>query len=187
MKKLVLAAVAASMVMPVVANATSILDNRTSQIMNCIESGKTGNALENCVEDVIQWTLNNGAHEANKEVAAFVKAETGVNTINGGHEVDAVKQQIRIALDQNSFEAQQIANEASDADEALAAVEDVISGYNSNDAKKFAKNPAGLIDGVYAYLVDRLADLKRAEDRIRQLEDKLKYYKSGGAWNPGNW
>ena len=187
MKKLVLAAVAASMVMPVVANATSILDNRTSQIMNCIESGKTGNALENCVEDVIQWTLNNGAHEANKEVAAFVKAETGVNTINGGYEVDAVKQQIRIALDQGSFEAQQVVNEASNADETLAAVESVIGKYNSRDADRFAKDPTGLVNDVYVYLIDRLADLKRAEDRVRQLEDKLDYYRSGGAWNPGNW
>ena len=187
MKKLVLAAVAASIALPVVANATSILDNRTSQIMNCIESGKTGNALENCVEDVIQWTLNNGAHEANKEVAAFVKAETGVNTINGGYEVDAVKQQIRIALDQGSFEAQQIVNEASEADETLAAVEGVIANYNSRDADRFAKDPTGLVNDVYVYLIDRLADLKRAEDRVRQLEDKLDYYRSGGAWNPTNW
>ena len=187
MKNLVLAAVAATMAMPAVASATSILDNRTNQVMNCIESGKTGNALENCVEDVIQWTLNNGAHEANKEVAAFVKAETGVNTINGGYEVDAVKQQIRIALDQESFEAQQISNEASDADETLATIQNVIGKYNSNDANRFANDPDGLVNDVYAYLVDRLADLKRAEGRIRKLEEQIQWHKDGGYWNPTHW
>ena len=187
MKKLVLAAVAASIALPMAANATSILDNRTSQIMNCIESGKTGNALENCVEDVIQWTINNGAHEATKEIAAFVEAETGVNTINGGHEVDAVKQQIRIALNQESFEAQQTVNEASNADEVLAGIQAVVSDHKKRAGENFAKDPVGYMAFAFNYLEDRQADLRRAEDRIRQLEDKLDYYRSGGAWNPGNW
>ena len=71
--------------------------------------------------------------------------------------------------------------------EALAATQDVIGKYNSNDAKRFANDPDGLVNDVYVYLIDRLADLKRAEKRIRQLEEQIQWHKDGGYWNPSHW
>ena len=165
MKKLVLAAVAASIALPLVANATSILDNRTSQIMNCIESGKTGNALENCVEDVIQWTLNNGAHEATKEITSHIEDVTGVKSINGGYQTHAAIAQINQALAKGGSVSQE------ELDRVKA------------DLKKWQ----GWLNYWQPHAQKLEKHLRRAEDRIRQLEDKLDYYRSGGAWNPDNW
>ena len=194
MKNLVLAAVAATMVMPAMASAFDIVDNRTDQVMNCVESGKSGNALEDCIAEVVQWSMNDGSNEANKEVAAFVKAETGVNTINGGHEVDAVKQQIRIALDQGDFGLQQELNAANSElahtrqnTEYMFGILEVVTNHKAQAGSNFAKDPVGYMQFAFDYLEARQADLRRAEDRIRQLEDKLKYYRSGGSWNPTNW
>ena len=62
-----------------------------------------------------------------------------------------------------------------------------IANHNSNDAKAFTQDPAGLIDRFYIFTIDRLDDLKRAEGRIRALEKELEFHKSGGHWNPTNW
>ena len=75
-------------------------------------------------------------------------------------------------------------------------VGDVIATYNSNDAKRWFKpsDRAAFVDDLYSFLVSKLdelqarkTDLKRAEDRIRDLEEELHFHKSGGHWNPTNW
>ena len=75
-------------------------------------------------------------------------------------------------------------------------VGDVIAKYNKNDAKRWFKGSdrAAFIDDLYSFIVgkldelkDRKSDLKRAEDRIRELEEQIDWYKSGGHWNPTNW
>ena len=75
-------------------------------------------------------------------------------------------------------------------------VGDVIAMYNSNDAKRWFKpsERAEFIDDLYSFIVGKLdelearqSDLKRAEDRIRELEKQIEWHKSGGHWNPTNW
>ena len=71
--------------------------------------------------------------------------------------------------------------------EIVAGISEVVHNHKSNAGKNFDKNPVGYMAFAFDYLEDRQADLRRAEDRIRELEDKLDYYRSGGAWNPTNW
>ena len=75
-------------------------------------------------------------------------------------------------------------------------VGDVIAKYNKNDAKRWFKGSdrAAFIDDLYTFIVgkldeleDRKSDLKRSEDRIRQLEEQIQWHKEGGYWNPTHW
>ena len=168
MKKLILAAVAATMV-PALAYGTSIQDIRTIQVMQCIDK-KSGNALENCVSDVIEWTLNNGAHEATKEITSHIEDVTGVNTINGGYEIKAAKQQLHIALS-NTASKQEVMKLERELHKARA------------DLKQWQ----GWLSYWQPHAQELEKHLRRAEDRIRQLEKELRFYKSGGHWNPTNW
>ena len=170
MKKLVLAAVAVTMAMPAIASATSILDNRTGQVMNCIESGKTGNALEDCVEDVIQWTIDNGAHEATREITSHIENVTGVSTINGGYEIKAAKQQLHIVLGNTASK-----QEVLDLKKKL------------NKARADLKQWQGWLNYWQPHAQSLEKHLRRAEDRIRMLEKELRHHRSGGYWNPTNW
>ena len=171
MNKFVLAAVAATMVTPVVASATNIVDNRTSQVMNCVEN-KTGDELEDCIAEVIQWTLNNGAHEATKEITSHIEDVTGVKTINGGYQVHAAIAQFDQALAKGGSVSQ----------EELDKVKSELA-----KARADLKQWQGWLNYWQPHAQSLEKHLRRAEDRIRYLEDKLDYYRSGGAWNPTNW
>ena len=139
MKKLVLAAVAASVMMPAMASAWS--DDVAVQ------------PLEVC---------------ASKHSSQEDRDECVIQHIRDLH----------VIID---FEERQ-------KNEALAELDtvvDVISGYNSRDAERFAKDSAGFIDDFYTWVIARLDDLKRAEDRVRYLESKIKKNNNPLDWN--NW
>ena len=165
MKKLAVAVIAAILIMPGFAYATSIQEARTTQIMQCVDK-KSGSELEDCVSDVVGWTINNGAHEATKEITAHVEDVTGVKTINGGYQVHAAIAQIDQALSKKGGSTSQ---------EELDRVKE--------DLKKWQ----GWLSYWQPHAQSLEKHLRRAEDRIRELEDKLDYYRSGGAWNPTNW
>ena len=71
--------------------------------------------------------------------------------------------------------------------EVLAGIQEVITDHKSQAGANFAKDPIGYITFAFNYLEDRLADLKRTEDRIRDLEEQIEFHKEGGYWNPTNW
>ena len=168
MKNLILAAIAATM-MPVLAHATSIQEIRTTQVMQCVDK-KSGSELEACVSDVIEWTLNNGAHEATKEITSHIENVTGVNTINGGYEIKAAKQQLHIAL-ANTVSKQEVMKLERELHKARA------------DLKQWQ----GWLNYWQPHAQNLEKHLRRAEDRIRELERQLDFHKSGGHWNPQNW
>ena len=71
--------------------------------------------------------------------------------------------------------------------EIVAGISEVVHNHKSNAGKNFDKNPVGYMAFAFSYLEDRQADLRRAEDRIRELEKQIKWHKDGGYWNPTNW
>ena len=193
MKNLIVATAALALTAGV-ASAESIKENRTAQIMNCVDNYSHAAELEDCVEDVIQWTLNNGAHEATKEITSYIEDSTGVKAINGGYQthaaiaqIDQVVAQSKAGLQQELDAANTALEHTSQNTQHMFDILAVITDYNTKDAKRFTQDPAGLIDGVYSYLVDRLGDLRRAEDRIRELEKAIQWHKEGGYWNPTHW
>ena len=150
--------------MPGFAYATSIQEIRTTQIMQCVDN-KSGDELEDCVADVVQWTLNNGAHEATKEITSHIEDVTGVKTINGGYQVHAAIAQFDQALAKGGSVSQE------ELDKVKA------------DLKKWQ----GWLNYWQPHAQSLEKHLRRAEDRIRELEGKLEFYREGGYWNPTNW
>ena len=71
--------------------------------------------------------------------------------------------------------------------EVLAGIQEVITDHKSQAGANFAKDPIGYITFAFNYLEDRVADLKNAEDHIRDLEEQIEFHKEGGYWNPTNW
>ena len=171
MKKLIVAVLAAIMIMPTVAHATSIQEVRTDQVMYCVDK-KSGDELEDCVAEVIQWTLNNGAHEATKEITSHIEDVTGVKTINGGYQVHAAIAQIDQALAKGSSVSQ----------EELDRVKSELA-----KARADLKQWQGWLNYWQPHAQSLEKHLRRAEDRIRYLEEKIEFYREGGHWNPTNW
>ena len=115
-------------------------------------------------------------------------------TINGGYQVHAAIAQIDQALAQGPSGLQQELDEAyaelehtHQNTEYMFGILEVVTNHKAQAGKNFAKDPVGYMQFAFDYLEARQADLRRAEDRIRELEDKLEFYKSGGHWNPTNW
>ena len=71
--------------------------------------------------------------------------------------------------------------------EVLAGIQEVITDHKAQAGANFAKDPVGYITFAFNYLEDRVADLKNAEDHIRDLEEQIEFHKEGGYWNPTNW
>ena len=81
----------------------------------------------------------------------------------------------------------QAANAPNESDEIVAGIQQVVSNHKKRAGDNFANDPVGYMQFAFNYLEDRQADLRRAEDRIRELEKELKHHRSGGYWNPTNW
>ena len=69
----------------------------------------------------------------------------------------------------------------------VAGISKVVHNHKSNAGKNFDKNPVGYMAFAFDYLEKRQKDLRRAEDRIRQLEEQIQWHKEGGYWNPTHW
>ena len=80
----------------------------------------------------------------------------------------------------------QAANAPNESDEIVAGIQQVVSNHKKRAGDNFANDPVGYMQFAFNYLEDRQADLRRAEDRIRELEKELKHHRSGGYWNPTN-
>ena len=59
----------------------------------------------------------------------------------------------------------------------------VITDHKANAGRNFARDPVGYITFAFQYIEDRQADLRRAEDRIRELESN----RNKNPLNANNW
>ena len=199
MKKLVLAAVAATMSAGVSSAGTLEVPNTciVGHGFSTLHDGRevvdldSVNEMVACIIDeqlsqtaILESELAAAEGYADTYQAAMDKANAKLITMTENRD------NWRNVAENNLDRIEELKAELSDAEQALnhtgantqrmSDVTAAIANHNPRDAKKFTNDPAGFIDEFYVWVIDRLGDLKRAEDRIRELE-------SGKNNNPLNW
>ena len=134
-------------------------------------------AIDDAVDD--QVVFQNSQIQALAAYNAELKAE--IEAIRA----ELLKTATRMLNAESALEELQNAPNASA--EVLAGIQEVITDHKSQAGANFAKDPIGYITFAFNYLEDRVADLKNAEDHIRDLEEQIEFHKEGGYWNPTNW
>ena len=137
-------------------------------------------AIDDAVDD--QVVFQNSQIQALAQYNAELKAE--IEAIRA----ELLKTATRMLNAESALEEAQAELAApNESAEVLAGIQEVITDHKSQAGANFAKDPIGYITFAFNYLEDRVADLKRAEDHIRDLEEQIEFHKEGGYWNPTNW
>ena len=153
------------------------------------EAEKTAKEADRVVTYIAAWEEAKAkVIELLYDIAVLEQKVADADTDYAAIQAELLKTATRMLEAEAALEALQDAPDAPNASaEIVAGISEVVHNHKSNAGKNFDKNPVGYMTFAFKYLEDRQADLRRAEDRIRDLEEQIQWHKDGGYWNPSHW